>query len=208
MNPVSQTCWWRSSSLMFHNFPNNTAALSNVCQWFMSLFADIMTQIQARVRSTSRYRTNRPFRGMPVYTVARWKIYRAGLQTTFDVVSPFATALYMHNQNLYCIKTSKVTAKVVARRAGNGLMEKSLRKMICSEAAQSWQLAQTGQGVKPKQLTKAVERGTKLLTWFDYDLDDVMDKITGAGDAQVDQWLCYKKYWSQQQNRLSSKNNL
>ncbi len=48
----------------------------------------------------------------------------------------------------------------------------------------------------------------QALDLVDYDLD-VMDEITGTGDAQVDQWLCYKSTTrSTTQNRLSSKNNL
>ncbi len=39
---------------MFHNFPNSTAALSNVCQWFMSRrYYDANSNV---IRSTGRYR--------------------------------------------------------------------------------------------------------------------------------------------------------
>ena len=102
-----------------------------------------------------------------------------------DVVSPFATALYMYNLKYNDRKDIKGDAKVVARGA-SGLMEKELKKNDMLEAAQVVaSLAQTGR-VKPEAIDKAVERVLQALDLVDYDLDDVMDKITGAGDAQVD----------------------
>ena len=65
-------------------------------------------------------------------------------------------------------------------------MEKELKKNDMLEAAQVVaSLAQTGR-VKPEAIDKAVERVLQALDLVDYDLDDVMDKITGAEDAQVD----------------------
>ncbi len=53
-------------------------------------------------------------------------------------------------------------------------------------------------------MTKAVERVLQALDLVDYDLDDVMDKITGAGDAQGCYWLYVTVPQGQlNQNRLS-----
>ena len=74
-----------------------------------------------------------------------------------DVVSPFATALYMYNLKYNDRKDIKGDAKVVARGA-SGLMEKELKKNDMLEAAQVVaSLAQTGR-VKPEAIDKAVER--------------------------------------------------
>ena len=171
---------------MFHNFPNNTAALSNVCQWFMSL-ADIMTQIPASIHGQPvGTGANRTFRGMSMLYGNALKGVQSGITNIDDdVVSPFATALYMYNLKYNDRKDIKGDAKVVARGA-SGLMEKELKKNDMLEAAQVVaSLAQTGR-VKPEAIDKAVERVLQALDLVDYDLDDVMDKITGAEDAQVD----------------------
>lgn len=169
---------------MFHNFPNNTASLSNVCQWFMSL-ADIMTQIPASIHGQPvGTGANRTFRGMSMLYGNALKGVQSGITNIDDdVVSPFATALYMYNLKYNNRDDIKGDAKVVARGA-SGLMEKELKKNDMLEAAQIVaSLAQTGR-VKPEAIDKAVDRVLQALDLVDYDMDDVMTVI-GEGN-QID----------------------
>ena len=169
---------------MFHNFPNNTASLSNVCQWFMSL-ADIMTQIPASIHGQPvGTGANRTFRGMSMLYGNALKGVQSGITNIDDdVVSPFATALYMYNLKYNNRDDIKGDAKVVARGA-SGLMEKELKKNDMLEAAQIVaSLAQTGR-VKPESIDKAVDRVLQALDLVDYDMDDVMTVI-GEGN-QID----------------------
>lgn len=169
---------------MFHNFPNNTASLSNVCQWFMSL-ADIMTQIPASIHGQPvGTGANRTFRGMSMLYGNALKGVQSGITNIDDdVVSPFATALYMYNLKYNNRDDIKGDAKVVARGA-SGLMEKELKKNDMLEAAQIVaSLAQTGR-VKPEAIDKAVDRVLQALDLVDYDMDDVMT-VVGEGN-QVD----------------------
>jgi hypothetical protein len=169
---------------MFHNFPNNTASLSNVCQWFMSL-ADIMTQIPASIHGQPvGTGANRTFRGMSMLYGNALKGVQSGITNIDDdVVSPFATALYMYNLKYNNRDDIKGDAKVVARGA-SGLMEKELKKNDMLEAAQIVaSLAQTGR-VKPEAIDKAVDRVLQALDLVDYDMDDVMT-VVGEGN-QID----------------------
>lgn len=162
---------------IFHNFPNNTASLSNVCQWFMSL-ADIMTQIPASIHGQPvGTGANRTFRGMSMLYGNALKGVQSGITNIDDdVVSPFATALYMYNLKYNNRDDIKGDAKVVARGA-SGLMEKELKKNDMLEAAQIVaSLAQTGR-VKPEAIDKAVDRVLQALDLVDYDMDDVMTVI-------------------------------
>lgn len=170
---------------VFHNFPNNTASLSNVCQWFMSL-ADIMTQIPASIHGQPvGTGANRTFRGMSMLYGNALKGVQSGITNIDDdVVSPFASTLYMYNLRYNEREDIKGDAKVVARGA-SGLMEKELKKNDMLEAAQVVaSLAQTGR-VKPEAIDKAVDRVLQALDLVDYDLNDIMDKIGGEDEAQV-----------------------
>ena len=150
----------------------------------MSL-ADIMTQIPASIHGQPvGTGANRTFRGMSMLYGNALKGVQSGITNIDDdVVSPFATALYMYNLKYNDRKDIKGDAKA---RGASGLMEKELKKNDMLEAAQVVaSLAQTGR-VKPEAIDKAVERVLQALDLVDYDLDDVMDKISGADDAQVD----------------------
>lgn len=159
---------------MFHNFPNNTGALSNVCQWFMSL-ADIITQIPASIHGQPvGTGANRTFRGMSMLYGNALKGVQSGITNIDDdVVGPFATSLYMLNLKYNPKEEIKGDAKVMARGA-SGLMEKELKKNDMLEAAQIVaSLAQTGQ-VKPETLDKAVSRVLEALDLVDTDIEDVV----------------------------------
>lgn len=159
---------------MFHNFPNNTGALSNVCQWFMSL-ADIITQIPASIHGQPvGTGANRTFRGMSMLYGNALKGVQSGITNIDDdVVGPFATSLYMLNLKYNQKEEIKGDAKVMARGA-SGLMEKELKKNDMLEAAQIVaSLAQTGQ-VKPETLDKAVGRVLEALDLVDTDIEDVV----------------------------------
>lgn len=163
---------------MFHNFPNNTAALSNVCQWFMSL-ADVVTQIPASIHGQPvGTGANRTFRGMSMLYGNALKGVQSGITNIDDdVVAPFATALYLYNLKYNPREDIKGDAKVLARGA-SGLMEKELKKNDMLEAAQVVaSLAQTGR-VKPESIDKAVQRVLQALDLVDYDVDDVFAKIS------------------------------
>lgn len=159
---------------MFHNFPNNTAALSNVCQWFMSL-ADIVTQIPASIHGQPvGTGANRTFRGMSMLYGNALKGVQSGITNIDDdIVSPFASTLYMYNLKFNKRDDIKGDAKVVARGA-SGLMEKELKKNDMLEAAQVVaSLAQTGQ-VKPEAMAEAVERVLMSLDLLHKDVADVV----------------------------------
>lgn len=170
----------------FHNFPNNTGALSNICQWFMSL-ADIITQIPASIHGQPvGTGANRTFRGMSMLYGNALKGVQSGITNVDDdVVSPFATSLYMLNLK-YNPKTEiKGDAKVVARGA-SGLMEKELKKNDMLEAAQIVaSLAQTGR-VKPQTLDRAVGRVLEALDLVETDLGEVIAGYLPAPDGGVD----------------------
>lgn len=168
---------------VFHNFPNNTGALSNVCQWFMSL-ADIITQIPASIHGQPvGTGANRTFRGMSMLYGNALKGVQSGITNIDeDVVGPFATSLYMLNLKYNPKDEIKGDAKVMARGA-SGLMEKELKKNDMLEAAQIVaSLAQTGR-VKPETLDKAVGRVLNALDLVDTDIDDVVSQFT---DDSVD----------------------
>lgn len=168
---------------MFHNFPNNTAGLSNVCQWFMSL-ADVITQIPASIHGQPvGTGANRTFRGMSMLYGNALKGVQSGITNIDDdVVAPFATSLYMLNLKFNPKDEIKGDAKVLARGA-SGLMEKELKKNDMIEAAQIVaQLAQTGK-VGEETITEAVNRVLKALDLVDYDVDDVLEEITGGVPA-------------------------
>lgn len=171
---------------VFHNFPNNTAALSNVCQWFMSL-ADVVTQIPASIHGQPvGTGANRTFRGMSMLYGNALKGVQSGIvNIDDDVVSPFATALYMLNLKYHDNAEIKGDAKVVARGA-SGLMERELKKNDMLEAAQIVaSLAQTGR-VKPETLDEAVDRVLDSLGLLDTDVDGVLGKFGGGNEQQVD----------------------
>ena len=171
---------------MFHSFPNNTAALSNVCQWFMSL-ADIVTQIPASIHGQPvGTGANRTFRGMSMLYGNALKGVQSGITNIDDdVVGPFATSLYMLNLKYNPNKEIKGDAKVIARGA-SGLMEKELKKNDMLEAAQIVaSLAQTGR-VNPEAIDKAVDRVLVALDLVDDDLDRAIERIAGGGE-QVQQ---------------------
>ena len=91
----------------------------------------------------------------------------------------------MYNLKFNDREDIKGDAKVVARGA-SGLMEKELKKNDMLEAAQVVaSLAQTGR-VKPEAIDKAVDRVLQALDLVDYDLNDIMGKIGGEDEAQVD----------------------
>lgn len=174
------------SAYVFHNFPNNTGALSSVCQWFLSL-ADIVTQIPASIHGQPvGTGANRTFRGMSMlYGNALKGVQSSITNIDEDVVGPFATSLYMLNLKYNPKKEIKGDAKVVARGA-SGLMEKELKKNDMLEAAQIVaSLAQTGQ-VKPETMDMAVGRVLEALDLVDYDTDDVLQKLMGTTQAEVD----------------------
>lgn len=161
---------------MFHNIPNNTGALSNVCQWFMSL-ADIVTQIPASIHGQPvGTGANRTFRGMSMLYGNALKGVQSGITNVDDdIVTPFATSLYMLNLKYNPREDIKGDAKVLARGA-SGLMEKELKKNDMLEAAQIVaSLAQTGQ-VRPDVLDKAVGRVLEALDLVHVDLDEVVSK--------------------------------
>lgn len=163
---------------MFHNFPNNTAALSNVCQWFMSL-ADIVTQIPASIHGQPvGTGANRTFRGMSMLYGNALKGVQSGITNIDeDVVSPFATSLYMLNLKYNPKDEIKGDAKVIARGA-SGLMEKELKKNDMLEAAQIVaSLAQTGR-VKEETLDVAVGRVLEALDLVNVDVDDIASKFS------------------------------
>ena len=170
----------------FHNFPNNTASLSNVCQWFMSL-ADVVTQIPASIHGQPvGTGANRTFRGMSMLYGNALKGVQSGI-TNFDedVVSPFAETLYMLNLRYNPKEEIKGDAKVVARGAG-GLMEKELKKNDMIESAQIVaSLAQTGR-VKPQTLDVAVNRVLEALDLVDDNVEDVIRGLIGEPEMQVD----------------------
>ena len=170
----------------FHNFPNNTASLSNVCQWFMSL-ADVVTQIPASIHGQPvGTGANRTFRGMSMLYGNALKGVQSGI-TNFDedVVSPFAETLYLLNLRYNPKEEIKGDAKVVARGAG-GLMEKELKKNDMIEAAQIVaSLAQTGR-VKPQTLDVAVNRVLEALDLVDDNVEDVLRGMLGEPEEQVD----------------------
>lgn len=174
---------------MFHNFPNNTASLSNVCQWFISL-ADVITQIPASIHGQPvGTGANRTFRGMSMlYGNALKGVQRGITNIDRDVVAPFATALYMLNLKFNPKDEIKGDAKVVARGA-SGLMEKELKKNDMLEAAQIVaSLAQTGR-VQPETIDMAVKRVLTALDLVDYDVDNVLASIVENAqptDLQVD----------------------
>ena len=173
---------------VFHNFPNNTAALSNVCQWFMSL-ADIVTQIPASIHGQPvGTGANRTFRGMSMLYGNALKGVQSGITNIDDeVVGPFATSLYMLNLKYNPDKEIKGDAKVIARGA-SGLMEKELKKNDMLEAAQIVaSLAQTGR-VNPESIDKAVDRVLVALDLVDSDMDRALQSITGGEEqaAQAD----------------------
>lgn len=161
------------SAYVFHNIPNNSGALSNVCQWFMSL-ADIVTQIPASIHGQPvGTGANRTFRGMSMlYGNALKGVQSSITNVDTDVVTPFATSLYMLNLKYNPKDEIKGDAKVIAR-GSTGLMEKELKKNDMLEAAQIVaSLAQTGQ-VKPETLDRAVGRVLEALDLVDTDIDDV-----------------------------------
>ena len=172
---------------MFHSFPNNTAALSNVCQWFMSL-ADIVTQIPASIHGQPvGTGANRTFRGMSMLYGNALKGVQSGITNIDDdVVGPFATSLYMLNLKYNPNKEIKGDAKVIARGA-SGLMEKELKKNDMLEAAQIVaSLAQTGR-VNPESIDKAVDRVLVALDLVDDDLDRAIERIAGGGEQAQQQ---------------------
>lgn len=161
---------------VFHNFPNNTGALSNVCQWFMSL-ADIITQIPASIHGQPvGTGANRTFRGMSMLYGNALKGVQSGITNVDeDVVAPFATSLYMLNLKYNPKEEIKGDAKVLARGT-SGLMEKELKKNDMLESAQIVaSLAQTGQ-VKPETLAEAVDRVLSALDLVHDDVGSVEDK--------------------------------
>lgn len=169
----------------FHNFPNNTASLSSVCQWFMSL-ADVVTQIPASIHGQPvGTGANRTFRGMSMLYGNALKGVQSGI-TNFDeyVISPFAETLYMLNLRFNPRKEIKGDAKVIARGAG-GLMEKELKKNDMIEAAQIVaSLAQSGR-VPPKTLDVAVNRVLEALDLVDDSVEDVLRGLIGE-EPEVD----------------------
>lgn len=165
---------------MFHNFPNNTGALSNVCQWFMSL-ADIVTQIPASIHGQPvGTGANRTFRGMSMLYGNALKGVQSGITNLDnDVVGPFATSLYMLNLKYNPRDEIKGDAKVIARGA-SGLMEKELKKNDMLEAAQIVaSLAQTGQ-VQPQTIQVAVRNVLSALDLVDYDVDSYLESMLGG----------------------------
>lgn len=167
---------------VFHNFPNNTGALSNVCQWFMSL-ADVITQIPASIHGQPvGTGANRTFRGMSMLYGNALKGVQSGITNVDDdVVAPFATSLYMLNLKYNPREDIKGDAKVLARGA-SGLMEQELKKNDMLEAAQIVaSLAQTGQ-VKPATLEVAVNRVLEALNLLQSDVDDVADRYAPEGE--------------------------
>lgn len=172
------------SAYVFHNFPNNTGALSNVCQWFMSL-ADIVTQIPASIHGQPvGTGANRTFRGMSMLYGNALKGVQSGITNVDDdVVTPFATSLYMLNLKYNPKDEIKGDAKVLARGA-SGLMEQELKKNDMLEAAQIVaSLAQTGR-VKPETLDVAVGRVLEALDLVETDIDDVINKY--APEPELD----------------------
>lgn len=169
----------------FHNTPNNTGALSNVCQWFMSM-ADVLTQIPASIHGQPvGTGANRTFRGMSMLYGNALKGVQSGI-TNIDeeIVSPFATSLYMLNLKYNPDKEIKGDAKVVARGAA-GLMEKELRKNDMIESAQIVaSLAQTGQ-VDPKALNLAVYNVLKALDLVDFDIEGYFERL-GQDNQKVE----------------------
>lgn len=173
------------SAYVFHNFPNNSASLNNLCQWFISL-ADIVTQIPASIHGQPvGTGANRTFRGMSMLYGNALKGVQSGITNIDDdVVSPFATSLYMLNLKYNPDDRIKGDAKVVARGA-SGLMEKELKKNDMLEAAQIVaSLAQTGR-VKPETIDEAVNRVLGALGLVEHDIDDVLSSITGEQTADV-----------------------
>lgn len=142
----------------FHNVPSNVGALMGVCQWFMSV-ADVITQIPASIHGQPvGTGANRTFRGMSMlYGNALKGVQRGITNIDDDVVSQFATALYMLNLKFNPKKEIKGDAKIIAR-GSSGLMEKELKKNDVLEAAQIVaSLAQTGK-VSPETVEEAVNR--------------------------------------------------
>lgn len=172
---------------VFHNFPNYTGALSNVCQWFMSL-ADIVTQIPASIHGQPvGTGANRTFRGMSMLYGNALKGVQSGI-TNFDedVISPFAESLYMLNLKFNPKKEIKGDAKVVARGA-SGLMERELKKNDMIEAAQIViGLGQTGR-VQPGTLDKAIDRVLEALDLADENAEKVLRSIMGEESLDLSQ---------------------
>lgn len=170
----------------FHNFPNYTASLSNVCQWFMSI-ADIVTQIPASIHGQPvGTGANRTFRGMSMLYGNALKGVQSGI-TNFDedVISPFAESLYMLNLKFNPKKEIKGDAKVVARGA-SGLMERELKKNDMIEAAQIVVgLAQTGR-VNQNVLDESIDRVLEALDLSDGNAEKVLRSIMGEASLDVD----------------------
>lgn len=170
----------------FHNFPNYTASLSTVCQWFMSL-ADIVTQIPASIHGQPvGTGANRTFRGMSMLYGNALKGVQSGI-TNFDedVISPFAESLYMLNLKFNPKKEIKGDAKVVARGA-SGLMERELKKNDMIEAAQIVVgLAQTGR-VNQNVLDESIDRVLEALDLSDDNAEKALRAIMGEPQLELD----------------------
>lgn len=170
----------------FHNFPNYTASLSTVCQWFMSL-ADIVTQIPASIHGQPvGTGANRTFRGMSMLYGNALKGVQSGI-TNFDedVISPFAESLYMLNLKFNPKKEIKGDAKVVARGA-SGLMERELKKNDMIEAAQIVVgLAQTGR-VNQNVLDESIDRVLEALDLSDDNVEKALRGIMGEPQLELD----------------------
>ena len=144
----------------------------------MSL-ADIVTQIPASIHGQPvGTGANRTFRGMSMLYGNALKGVQSGITNIDeDVVSPFATSLYMLNLKYNPKDEIKGDAKVIARGA-SGLMEKELKKNDMLEAAQIVaSLAQTGR-VKEETLDVAVGRVLEALDLVNVDVDDVASKFS------------------------------
>lgn len=160
----------------FHNFPSNVGSLQQLCQWFLSL-ADIITQIPASIHGQPvGTGANRTFRGMSMLYGNALKGVQSGITNIDDdIISPFATSLYLLNLKFNPRKDIKGDAKVVARGA-SGLMERELKKNDMLEAAQIVaSLAQTGR-VRPETIDEAVNRVLVALDLVNNDPDQVVGK--------------------------------
>lgn len=170
----------------FHNFPSNIGALQNLCQWFLSL-ADIITQIPASIHGQPvGTGANRTFRGMSMLYGNALKGVQSGITNIDDdVVSKFATSLYLLNLRYNPRKDIKGDAKVVAR-GSSGLMERELKKNDVLEAAQIVaSLAQTGR-VNPETMDEAVERVLVALDLVKFDPKEKQKQLMPGEQGQVD----------------------
>lgn len=160
----------------FHTVPNNINALSNLCQWFLTM-ADIITQIPASIHGQPvGTGANRTFRGMSMLYGNALKGVQSGIvNLDRDVVAPFATALYMFNLKYNPKEEIKGDAKVIARGA-SGLMEKELKKNDLIEKAQIvMQMVQTG-AVTPKYLEASIRAVLDALEILPYSADNYEDE--------------------------------